>query len=74
MEFDIHTTDFIIDEYYKGRKKDSTLKNLDKYIRNSRITVHGYGFEELLEIYNKRKGLSPSFSCRNAPPLIMRSY
>jgi hypothetical protein len=28
MAFEIHTTDYIIDEYYKGEKKDKRLKRL----------------------------------------------
>ena len=34
MDFEIHTTDYIINEYYKGEKKDQKLKRLDKYIRS----------------------------------------
>lgn len=60
MSFDIHTTDFIIDEYYKGRIKDPNLKNLDRYIRSGKIEVHEYGLDELQVIYEQKKGLSPA--------------
>lgn len=60
MDFEIHTTDFIVDEYYKGRKKDKELKNIDGYIKSGRLTIHEYGYDELMEIYKQKKGLSPS--------------
>jgi rRNA-processing protein FCF1 len=60
MKFEIHTTDYIIDEYYKGEKKDKKLKNLDKYIRSGKIKIHEYGYDEIISIYEKKKTLSPS--------------
>lgn len=60
MDFEVHTTDFIIDEYYKGIGKDKKLKNLDRYIRAGKILIHEYNLDELLVIYKQRKGLSPS--------------
>ena len=60
MDFEIHTTDFIIDEYYRGAKKEHNFKNLDKYIRSGKITIHEYGYDDILVIYEQKKSLSPS--------------
>lgn len=60
MDFEIHTTDYIINEYYKGEKKDQKLKRLDKYIRNGKIEIHEYSLDELMPIYEQKKALSPS--------------
>lgn len=60
MDFEIHTTDFIIDEYYRGAKKESNLKNIDKYIRSGKMTIHEYNYDEIIVIYEQKKSLSPS--------------
>jgi len=58
MNFEIHTTDYIINEYNKGFKKDTTFKRLDKFIRSGAIRIHEFGYDELLEIYEQKKKLS----------------
>ncbi len=60
MDFEIHTTDYILDEYYKGEKKDKKLKRLDKFIRSGKFEIHEYGYEEIFLISQQKKGLSPS--------------
>ena len=58
MDFEIHTTDFIINEYNKGGAGDKKLKRLEKYIRSDKIKVHEYQFDELLSVYEQKKTLS----------------
>lgn len=58
MDFEIHTTDYIMNEYYRGAKKESNLKNLDKYVRSGRLTVHEYGYDEIYTIYQQKSSLS----------------
>ena len=58
MDFEIHTTDYIINEYNKGIKKEITFKRLDKYIRSEDIKIHEFSYEELLEVYEQKKKLS----------------
>jgi len=60
MDYEIHTTDYIINEYYKGAKKEHNLKNLDKYMRSGRISVHEYGYSEIYALYGLKKLLSIS--------------
>jgi len=58
MDFEIHTTDYIINEYYKGAKKELNLKNLDKYVRSGKLCVHEYGYTEILAIQEQKISLS----------------
>lgn len=58
MNYEVHTTDYIIDEYYKGNKRDQKLKRLDKYIRSGKVEIHEYSLEELMPIYEIKQSLS----------------
>jgi predicted nucleic acid-binding protein len=58
MDFEIHTTDYIMNEYYRGAKKETNLKNLDKYVRSGRLTIHEYGYEEIFTIFEQKSSLS----------------
>jgi len=58
MDFEIHTTDFIINEYNKGGVGDKNLKRLEKYIRSGKIKEHQFQYDELLSVYEQKRTLS----------------
>jgi len=60
MYFEIHTTDYIINEYYQGEKKDQKLKRLDKFIRSGKFKIHEYGYDVIFSVSQQKRGLSPS--------------
>ncbi len=59
MDFEIHTTDYIINEYNRGINKEINLKSLKKYIRSNKLNVHEYDYETIEKIYEQKSSLSP---------------
>jgi predicted nucleic acid-binding protein len=60
MNFEVHTTDFIIDEYYRGKKKEKNLKNINKYMRSGKIEVHVYDYNKIFTLHEQKKSLTAS--------------
>jgi rRNA-processing protein FCF1 len=60
MNFSVHTTDFIIDEYYRGKKKEKNLKNINKYMRSGKIEVHVYDYNKIFTLHEQKKSLTAS--------------
>jgi len=60
MDFIVHTTNFIMNDYNRGRKQDNSLKNFDKYIRSGKISEHVCECDAIQSVYNRRQGISPS--------------